>query len=609
MSTFTMKASFNGDIRRVTVPTSSFASLRETIAGLFPAAGANFAIKYEDPEGELVTVTSQAELDQAIKDATAAKKTLRLVITTTASAAAPELKIPETPRGSEAGPTPAAATPAAEAKSAEAKNDGPKFPDCVELKRMALAFFTEPTVLAALPETLTGVVDAVMELAAKKEFLGYKGLVAKLLSAEAIKSHPSIQRLLPFLPQEAPCLEEKLKRIQASELVPVFGPIVKWLLSKLPCAVAMLPKLCETIQAIPWPVKCRMLCKLLKCLKCCCPCLFECCPMLQMALCMLKRCCRGAGRGCGPCGPQECGPKQAEEHEEGPGAFLPFLPMLMGMLGGQGGQMPPFPFPGMMGGFGGFPFPPPPPGAGGHPFFGGRHHGPHGFHGRRGPPPMCGRFFQCGPGGQQGAQGQEQPQAQAQQGNEPAVHQGIICDGCQASPIVGTRFKCTVCPDFDLCETCEAKGAHQGDHPLMKLKLPRNRGPHGGAGHHGGHGHGQGFHHWRRFNRGWGGGCPARTERGCGTEEQGCPREQTPAAPTPAADSKESPAPQAPAQPAAASGSSMPAGQPLAEKYAVQLAALESMGFTNRDLNIYMLERHMGNVQQVANWLLEKMRA
>jgi len=46
----------------------------------------------------------------------------------------------------------------------------------------------------------------------------------------------------------------------------------------------------------------------------------------------------------------------------------------------------------------------------------------------------------------------------------------------------------------------------------------------------------------------------------------------------------------------------------LADKYEVQLNALASMGFNNRDLCIYMLERYNGNVQQVANWLLEKMR-
>lgn len=34
------------------------------------------------------------------------------------------------------------------------------------------------------------------------------------------------------------------------------------------------------------------------------------------------------------------------------------------------------------------------------------------------------------------------------------VHPHIICDGCGANPIIGNRFKCVVCADFDLCEKC-----------------------------------------------------------------------------------------------------------------------------------------------------------
>jgi len=51
--------------------------------------------------------------------------------------------------------------------------------------------------------------------------------------------------------------------------------------------------------------------------------------------------------------------------------------------------------------------------------------------------------------------------------NTAVVHHGITCDGCQLSPITGVRFKCRTCPDFDLCEACEAKNTHPADHPLI----------------------------------------------------------------------------------------------------------------------------------------------
>jgi len=68
--------------------------------------------------------------------------------------------------------------------------------------------------------------------------------------------------------------------------------------------------------------------------------------------------------------------------------------------------------------------------------------------------------------------------------NTPVVHNGITCDGCQQSPIAGIRFKCRTCPDYDLCEACEAKNVHPADHPMIKFKVEKMR--HGG--HHGGHG-------------------------------------------------------------------------------------------------------------------------
>ena len=34
------------------------------------------------------------------------------------------------------------------------------------------------------------------------------------------------------------------------------------------------------------------------------------------------------------------------------------------------------------------------------------------------------------------------------------VHRGVACDGCDQAPLRGRRFKCKVCSDYDLCETC-----------------------------------------------------------------------------------------------------------------------------------------------------------
>jgi uncharacterized protein affecting Mg2+/Co2+ transport len=65
---------------------------------------------------------------------------------------------------------------------------------------------------------------------------------------------------------------------------------------------------------------------------------------------------------------------------------------------------------------------------------------------------------------------------EAMLGHGEVIHHNIICDGCNATPIKGIRYKCTSCPDFDLCESCEAKGIHPADHIFLKAKRPL-RGP------------------------------------------------------------------------------------------------------------------------------------
>ncbi|KAJ5078529.1 btb (poz) domain-containing 2a-related [Anaeramoeba ignava] len=47
---------------------------------------------------------------------------------------------------------------------------------------------------------------------------------------------------------------------------------------------------------------------------------------------------------------------------------------------------------------------------------------------------------------------------------------GFYCDKCHASPIIGTRYHCLICENFDLCEFCKDSqfGRHRITHPLEK---------------------------------------------------------------------------------------------------------------------------------------------
>lgn len=85
------------------------------------------------------------------------------------------------------------------------------------------------------------------------------------------------------------------------------------------------------------------------------------------------------------------------------------------------------------------------------------------------------------------------------QQQQKVVHQMVTCDGCGVNPVVGLRYKCSVCTDFDFCENCEENVKHE--HPFIKIKEAvsyqgRHHGHHGFHGHRGPHGrHGPGHGH------------------------------------------------------------------------------------------------------------------
>ena len=59
---------------------------------------------------------------------------------------------------------------------------------------------------------------------------------------------------------------------------------------------------------------------------------------------------------------------------------------------------------------------------------------------------------------------------------EVQSHARVSCDGCNLTPITGVRYMCSVCNNFDLCASCEAKGLHS-EHPMLKIRKP-HQAPH-----------------------------------------------------------------------------------------------------------------------------------
>lgn len=54
----------------------------------------------------------------------------------------------------------------------------------------------------------------------------------------------------------------------------------------------------------------------------------------------------------------------------------------------------------------------------------------------------------------------------SQQQNTSHYHR-VICGVC-SQMVVGPRYKCTICQNFDLCAICEARGNHS-EHIMMRL--------------------------------------------------------------------------------------------------------------------------------------------
>ena len=52
------------------------------------------------------------------------------------------------------------------------------------------------------------------------------------------------------------------------------------------------------------------------------------------------------------------------------------------------------------------------------------------------------------------------------------VKHSVVCDGCQASPLYGIRWKCLECPNVNLCSPCYHGEQHILRHTFCRIATP-----------------------------------------------------------------------------------------------------------------------------------------
>ncbi len=54
--------------------------------------------------------------------------------------------------------------------------------------------------------------------------------------------------------------------------------------------------------------------------------------------------------------------------------------------------------------------------------------------------------------------------------NKKEIHSLVSCDGCHMNPLIGRRYKCETCPNFDFCEACYKKEKEKHGHQFKVVE-------------------------------------------------------------------------------------------------------------------------------------------
>jgi len=55
---------------------------------------------------------------------------------------------------------------------------------------------------------------------------------------------------------------------------------------------------------------------------------------------------------------------------------------------------------------------------------------------------------------------------------DPTCHDGITCDNCKSVGFRGVRYRCSMCPDYDVCESCIERNESSGERRVAPFHDP-----------------------------------------------------------------------------------------------------------------------------------------